>query len=142
MSLYLTGSFFQHKQYPDILDLNEFNVIQENPYFGKSSCSFTIWGDHYVLGNCPESESDPDKCFRLWKIGSTKVEPTETDYITVDSEMFGWKCTSLNDQWGGHMLLVQNDGVSLLEHFTFDENGQFLKQGLHELKARDNIDLK
>ena len=138
LSLYLTGSFFQHKKYPDILDLNEFNVIQESPYFGKSSCSFTIRGEFYALGNCPESDSDPEKCFRLWKIGSTKVEPTEID-VNVDSEMFGWKCTSLDDN--GHMLLVQNDGISLLEHFTFDENG-LLKQGLHELKARDNNDLR
>lgn len=124
--------------------MNEFNVVKENDgpdwtsYYGKSSCSFTVSGDHYALGNCPEPGSDPEKCFQLWKVGSTNMEPTKTDFITVDSETFGWKCTSLDES--GHMLLVQNDGVSLLEHFTFDENGQFLKQGLHELKAWDNND--
>ena len=124
--------------------MNEFNVVKENygpdwtSYYGKSSCSFTISGDHYALGNCPEPGSDPEKCFQLWKVGSAKMEPTKTDSITVDSEVFGWKCTSLEDS--GHMLSVQNDGVPLVEHFTFDENGQFLKQGLHELKARDNND--
>ena len=122
--------------------MNEFNVVKENygpdwtSYYGKSSCSFTISGDHYALGNCPAPGSDPEKCFQLWKVGSAKMEPTKTDFISVDSEMFGWKCTSLDDS--GHMLSVQNDGFPLVEHFTFDENGQFLKQGLYELKARDN----
>jgi len=133
LSLYLTGSFFQHKQYSGILDLNEFNVIEENPYFGKSSCSFTVSGVNYALGHCSESDSDPEKCFRLWKIGSTKVEPTDTDFITVNSEIFGWKCTSLNDR--GHMLLVQNDGVSFVEHLVFDENGMDSESVLSELKS-------
>ena len=119
LSLYLTGSFFQHKKYPDILDLNEFNVIQESPYFGKSSCSFTIRGEYYALGNCPESDADPEKCFRLWKIGSTKVEPTQVEFNRyMDSEIFGWKCTSQNDH--GHLLLVENDGTPFATYMMFD----------------------
>ena len=119
LSLYLTGSFFQHKKYPDVLDLNEFNVIQESPYFGKSSCSFTIRGEYYALGNCPESDSDPEKCFRLWKIGSTKVEPTQVEFNRyMDSEIFGWKCTSQDDR--GHLLLVENDGTPFATYMMFD----------------------
>ena len=150
LSLFVTESFFQHKLYSEVLDVNEFNVVKENDdldwisYFGKSSCSFTISGDHYALGNCPEPGSDPERCFQLWKVGSAKMEPTETDIITVDSEMFGWKCTTIdhpvfNDT--GHMFLVQNDGVSLLENFIFDEYG-LIREDLHELKAGDNNDLK
>ena len=135
MSLYLTGSFFQHKKYSGILDMNEFNIIRENPYFGKSSCSFTVDGDHYALGNCPESESDSDKCFRLWKIGPTKVEPTEIEYIKIyDNEIFGWKCTSLDDR--GIMLLVQNDGTPSATYLMFD--GLDIYGRLSTLKSRDS----
>ena len=77
----------------------------------------------------------PGTCFRLWKIGETEIESTETDYFKADIEKSGWKCTSLNDQ--GHMLLVQNDGTPFLEHLIFDENGIDTKLGFSELKSRD-----
>ena len=115
--------------------MNEFNIIRENPYFGKSSCSFSVDGDNYALGNCPELESDPEKCFRLWKIGPTKVEPTETEYIKIsDNEIFGWKCTSLDNR--GIMLLVQNDGTPSVTYMMFD--GLDIDGRLSPLKSRDS----
>ena len=135
LSLYLTGSFFQHKQYPNVVTLNEFNAQKENPYFGKNSCSFTIAGEYYALGQILDSDTDQETYF-LWKVGPTEIEPTDTGYFYVKNRTFGWKCSTLNDR--GHMLLVQNDERSLVKHYIFDGN-EFDSYGSSELKSRVSI---
>ena len=83
-----------------------------------------------------DSDSDQEKHYRLWKIGPNEIESTETEF-NVKSRAFGWKCTSMNDR--GHMLLVQNDELPLVEHYIFDGYEIDSNIGSSELKSRASI---